>query len=137
MAYIAKLFVTDSEWYGPCPNKIGEFCGNAHRDDLEITLEGLIRKHGSLMKGLEGYEGVGNTPITNKRIGRPATCPNGSSERMAELGYVGIYLTKDHSLTFPEKEREVDTDLLEEEVVSGQRIPLRPLDPNIPMEKPV
>lgn len=135
MAYIVKINSDKEKWYGPCSNKTGEFCGNAIKDDLEIAPNGTVlncrRRHHFRYPYHEMSEDI--TPV--KRIGKPSNCKGGSSKQMAKQGFVGLYLLHDHPLNFPDKEREVDTDVLLEEVVTGQRRAKKPFRPNVPIEK--
>lgn len=108
MAYIIR-YVCDTEWSGPYPDKAGEFCGN---DPNPARVLG-----------------------ENVRIGRPANCASGTSEEMAARGFVGLYLVADSTGYKGKDARDVDTDILQEEVVTGERSPLRPFVPDVPMKK--
>jgi hypothetical protein len=55
------------------------------------------------------------------RIGKPAEI-----DGRFPHGYVGVYLVEDYPL--PEDAVEIDTDIFLEEVVSGERLPEKPID---------
>lgn len=99
MAYIKKFPWNNGLWSGPFPNKRGEFCGN--------------------IQSGEKFD------ATHFRTGRPSNCASGTSKQMSDWGFVGLYLIAD-SLIGQDgygEMREVYTDMLCEEVVSGQRAP--------------
>ena len=118
MAYIARHSIENTEWHGPCPDEAGEFCGNIGRN--EIRLE-------DNSKAIQGME--------NKRVGRPSDCEAGLSDELIAEGFVGLYLINDSRADIVDHNlcRKVDTDILQEEVVSGQRPPLRSFNPGVPM----
>lgn len=91
------------EWRGPYPNKVGEFCGNEHPD------ESSFRGHD------KGF-----------RIGLPSSCEAGTSEEMELWGFAGIYMDADKTLA--PGDIAVDTDMLRESVVTGDREPEVPFD---------
>lgn len=99
---------------GPYPNKKGEFCGNAQRTLLILAEDGIT------------VEKCSGRTVYGKRIGKPSSCKIHiadvtlavTSNQMAKIGYVGLYLTKDQPHS-PE-DIEIDTDALLEEVVSSK-----------------
>ena len=114
MAYIIKV---SGKWLGPCPNKKGEFCIN-----WEVGNTRLRREELEYEKFVE-HEFLGNF-LNNKRQGRPSKSESGTSEQKKWRGFVGLYLAEDTPVD--SSAIEVDTDVLDEEVVSGQRQPLKP-----------
>lgn len=104
---------------GPYPSSVGDFCGNTLKSSLTIAKDGVtILERASLSRF--GFE-----TTTGLRIGRPSNCPAGTSEEMLANGYVGLYLTEEKTLG--PHEVAVDTDVMQEEVVSGQRKARKPL----------
>ena len=99
MAYMYKD--PTGEWGGPYPNKVGDSCGNGILGSPEF------------LGNKKGF-----------RTGRPASCEGGTSEEMARKGYAGIYLSVDRPPS-PD-DIDVDTDMLTEPVVTGDREPERP-----------
>jgi len=128
MARIIKTLSTDKKWHGPCPDKSGEFCGNSHKSQLTITPEGIVTN----IRSEVGREQE-LIPETNKRIGKPSNCKAGSSQKMEDDGYVGLYLIN-NSVCNIGTYREIETDALQEEVVSGQRPPAIPFDNSVLQE---
>ncbi len=134
MAYIARHYLASVEWYGPCPNKAGEFCGNSLKKDKVIeqylidNLEQSFHLH------------LATKTEENFYIDKPSACGGRTSDEMAALGYVGKYLKADavnsEALQSFRLGRwtEVDTDALCEEVVSGERLPLRLFQLGVPMQ---
>jgi hypothetical protein len=125
MAYIIKDRGQE-KWRGPYPNKAGEFCGNDERKNLRVTADGTI-------EAVAGAEYGGWHSAKSRRIGRPSNCKMGTSEEMAAQGFVGIYLTADNPHAAVGVVRDVDVDVLQEEVVSGQRPASKPFRPDAPM----
>lgn len=92
---------------GPYPDKAGEYCGNH-------------------FPGSEPALGVGQSPqvakrhqeewLARMRFGKPANCGAGTSEEMAQKGWVGLYLKEDRELY--EWETPIDTNELHEDQVS-------------------
>jgi len=116
---------TDDEWGGPYPNKQGEYCGNCRASDLKILADGTVR------------EFCDGTTIGNFRVGKTSNFYNKSGSEMNPDGFVGLYLVADTDM---KKSvlcgyREIDTDILLEEVVAGERLPFRPFLPNVPMRR--
>ena len=110
MAYKTKI---GEDWKGPFPNKAGEFCGNA-------SLEGLVLasdKKTVLSTRIRGK-------VDNLRIGKPSSCPAGTSEEMAARGNVGLYAIRDEPLE--DGAVAVDTDELMEDVVTGKKSASKP-----------
>jgi hypothetical protein len=111
MAYISKLLSPDEVWRGPYPNKAGEFCGNIGLSDPDL----------------------GRDVLKTKRLGAPSSCLAGTSIELQAKGMAGLYLLKDQTYLGGYESREVDTDVLCEEVVTGQRPPNKPFLPGVPM----
>jgi hypothetical protein len=100
----------ENKWQGPFANKAGEWVANHVKN-----MPHLLRK--------------------DVRIGKPKWCRGMTSEDLERLGFEGTYLIKDQAITGdPSVFVEVDTDLLCEEVVSGQRPPTKDIDPKYLME---
>jgi hypothetical protein len=138
MAWITKHYERSEEWYGPLPNKRGENCGNAALKNLRLGSGGIVLQQYNPSWELRtmGYESEPEwLDVKNKRIGRPTDCPAGKSDEMRQMGMVGLYLIEDSNMSLGQFGREVDTDELQEEVVSGQRAPLKPFKPDVPMMK--
>ncbi len=134
MAYIARTFEESTDWYGPCPNRAGEFCGNTQKSNLRVAPDGSV---------LETFTSIsfhtddnGWKEASNLRIGKPSKTKSHSSEEMEAEGCVGLYLIAD-STSSMFNGREIDTDVLMEEVVSGQHEPVRPLVLDVLMRKDV
>lgn len=111
MAYIMYSSLGDGRRGGPFPHKAGEFYVNQPRKNLILGKDGVS---------------VIDTPY---RIGKPG---NGGGQTLAatkaleKLGYVGLYFTEDQPLG--EDAVEIDTDVFTEEVVSGERLPEKPVN---------
>ena len=100
MAYISKNPIS-GKWGGPYPHKAGDFIGNVKVDE------------------------VSDEQRRNFRIGDPSSCKTGDSSQLKQNGYAGLYLKHDKA-TVVGSYVEVDTDVLQEDVVTGKRAPLKP-----------
>lgn len=130
MAYIAKILKTDIEWRGPFPNKAGEFCGNVHKDSLRVSQDGIVIeiKSGDIELNNAWHS------VSNFRAGRPSSTLAKTSEEMEKEGYLGLYLISDLIGFSNRFNKEVETDILLEDVVTGQRKPLYPFNPQVSMK---
>jgi len=100
-----------NKWTGPFANKTGEWVENHVKE-----FSHLLRK--------------------DVYIGKPKWCGDMTSAKLEEMGFQGLYLMRDIVVTVdPLLLVEVDTDLLCEEVVSGQRQPTKGIDPKYIMEE--
>ena len=142
MAYIMKL---GDKWTGPHPNKAGECCGNMPQNNLSISPDGTItylyegfKDHFHFFKKcwpaslLQESERAWKE-VENLRAGKPMSCSAGTSEKMTKMGFVGLYLVSDQSDRL-HKTKEVDTDVLQEKIVSGQHSALKPFNINLLQE---
>ena len=106
-------FVKDentNKWTGPFANKTGEWVIN-HIKEFPIERNDV-------------------------RVGKPKWCTDMTSEKLAEMGFQGLYLTRNIVVTGdPSVFVEIDTNLLDEEVVSGQQKATKGIDPKYTMEK--
>lgn len=85
---------------GPFPNRAGEYCGN-HAPNTPPTMM------------------LGETPVmaaernrrylATMRFGRPHSCGAGTSKKMAERGWVGLYLREDSRLGLRSDATEIPT----------------------------
>ncbi len=101
-----------SKGKGPFPNKAGEFCSNHHADsplllDVRSSPQEVARRQREY--------------LARMRFGKPCRCSTGTSEEMAAMGFVGLYLKEDSKL-FP-WETPVDSDELQEDRVVEAGIP--------------
>lgn len=138
MAWINKHYAHSEEWYGPLPNKEGESCGNTLLANLRLGPKNQVLEQLNPNWELRamGYESEPQwLTVKNKRIGRPTNCKAGTSEEMRKWGLVGLYLIADSNQSLGEFGREVDTDELQEEVISGLRPARKPFVPDVPMMK--
>lgn len=117
MAHVIKKY--KGGYRGPYPSRVGDFCGNGERRMMEIADDGItiIKRSGPPLSGCD---------VGRFRIGRPSDCKAGTSDEMATQGFVGVYLAAEREPL--SSEIEVDTDELQEEVVSGQRAALKPFN---------
>jgi hypothetical protein len=99
-----------SDGNGPFPDKAGEFCGNHLNGRPAILVDGTSREDGERQLRVH---------LSMMRFGKPASTPAGTSEEMAELGYVGLYLKEDRKLY--SWETAIETDVLTEAVVSADQ----------------
>ncbi len=92
---------------GPYPNRAGEFCSNHQPGELAIC---------RFDQSQAEAEQSQCDWLANKRFGRPAKCQAGTSDEMAVMGFVGVYLKKDHRLH--DGDVAVETDELTEAYVT-------------------
>lgn len=115
----------DDSMRGPFPHKAGEFCGNALRKDVAVFGDGnaVVMSPAALSFSYLPFD---NRDIKLK-IGKPAEIDGRySSQEWEKFGYVGLYFAED--LPLGEDMAEIDTDIFLEEVVSGERLPEKPVD---------
>jgi hypothetical protein len=123
MAFIQKF---KDAWTGPYSNKAGEFVYDRRIDDLKVDENGRIIQSHELFQMSMWWE-----DRDNWRVGAA------SKEGGQESGFVGVYLISDEEDQKGDWEnRNVDTDVLTEEVVSGLQSPSRPFDPKLLTENP-
>lgn len=131
MAYIKQL--TNGQWFGPLANKAGEWNTNGSLDNLRIE-DGMVTAHYD-----EGTDPMDarwvEYPNPTLRAALPSSCPGGTSEQVAKMGLVGLYLMEDDAGPLAADRREIDTDVLHEDVVSGRRPPRKPFIPDVPMDE--
>ena len=89
MAYYYIDFT--GEEHGPHSCHIGEYCGNEHKDQIPFLSY--------------GYEEIGAQKESNTRKGIPHSCPYGTSQEMQEMGFYGLYLTKEDSELLKEEHK--------------------------------
>jgi len=105
MAYILEKRVGSGEWEGPFPNARGEFCGNEH-------------------PSAPNFRAAEGNWDRDCYAGRPGATEEFTSEQWADKGYVGLYLLLD--LITITHWTIIDTDVLQEPVVCGEREPKNP-----------
>ncbi len=98
---------------GPYPDKAGEFCGNF-----------LPRTRRTPMTGGSQAEADRHQRewLDRMRFGQPSNCPQGTSQEMADKGWVGLYLKEDRSLFDWEVPFETN-ELREDFVIVKSRLP--------------
>jgi hypothetical protein len=121
MAYFMYNSLGEALRGGPYPHKAGEFCGNVSLRNVAVLGDGnaVIMSPAALSPPnlLRGFENV------KLRIGKPAEI----NSRPENPKFVtGLYLAED--LPLEEDAVEIDTDMFTEEVVSGNRLPQKPID---------
>jgi len=100
-----------NKWTGPFANKAGEWVANH-----VIAYTHLLRN--------------------DVRVGKPKWYKDMASEDLERMGFQGTFLLRDVVITGdPEVFVEIDTDLLHEDVVSGQRPATKIIDPKYIIEK--
>ncbi len=116
--------LSERESFRPLPSKKGDFCGNVLREAVFFASDGVtVIGH----KWSFSYLRLADKTV-KFRIGKPEASPCGSSSDMEAQGYIGLYLEEDQPPILDEQE--VDTDELQEEVVSGQRVAQKPFRRN-------
>lgn len=96
-----------SEGKGPYHDRAGEFCGNWRLNSPAMRCGGESQRDAE--RHLRKY-------LARVRFGKPSPCALASSEEMAAMGWVGLYLKEDRNLF--DWETAVDTDELHEDCVS-------------------
>jgi hypothetical protein len=119
MAYILYDSLGDAMRGGPFPHKAGEYCGNVLCRDVVVAMDGSVTVvNRGVLSALRLPFGDTSSKL---KAGEPAD----AGGRFPH-GCVGLYLAEDHMLE--DDAVEIDTDIFAEEVVSGKRLPQKPVD---------
>lgn len=123
MAYILYSSLGDGRSGGVLPHKEGEHCGNVLQKDVMVLGGGKIAMTNPATLLCIHLPLNKNTKL---KLGKPAAINSVSGREFLKCGYVGIYFAEDQAL--PEDAVEIETDMFMEGVVSGERLPQKPVD---------
>ena len=124
MAFIAKIAPRDKKWRGPFPDKAGEFCGNH------------VLKDEDKVHTFTDMPCTINHANSKVYVGKPSSCVGLTSNEMSKKGFVGLYLKADDPSAHDGYAEcmTVNTDNLQEAVISGEKLPDHVFNPPVPFD---